>query len=68
MLNLLQPDMLIPALDMTMLDAFKLARSNSMYLIDNGVHTVISPIIPPGYREIPLRIKRAANQELPCAA
>ena len=66
--NRSQPDAMIPDLDMTVLAAFRFARENSMYLIDNGIHTIISPIIPPGYREIPIRIKQAANQELPCAA
>ncbi len=67
-MNNLKFDAVIPALDMTVLDAYKLARTNKMFLIDNGIHTVISPIIPPGYREIPIRIKQAANQEVPCAA
>ena len=59
---------IIPMLSMTVLEAFRLARANRMYLIDNGVHTIISPIIPPGYREIPLRIKKSANEETSCAA
>lgn len=56
-------DAILPDLDMTVLDAYRLARDNSMYLISDGYRTVISPIIPPGWREIPIRIKqRAANQ------
>lgn len=51
------PTAIIPDLDMTVLDAYRLARDNSMYL------TIIAPYIPPGWREIPIRIKqRAANQ------
>jgi hypothetical protein len=69
MLKNLQPSALTPDLDMTVLDAFELARSNSMHLISNGVRIIISPHIPPDWREIPIRIKKsAANEELPCAA
>ena len=59
----------IPDLNMTVLDAFNLARGNSMYLISDGLRIIIAPHIPPGWREIPIRIKQAANQEeMSCAA
>lgn len=67
----MHPDALIPDLDMTVLDAYRLARANSMYLISDGFRIIIAPHIPPGWREIPIRIKSAANQPdgaRPCAA
>lgn len=68
------PTAIIPDLDMTMLDAFRLARAHSMHLISDGSRIIIAPYIPPGWREVPIRIKNAANQQqhtqgdLPCAA
>lgn len=50
---------LMPGL--TLLDAYRVAQHAGMHLIDNGLGDVrVSPIIPPGWREIPLRIKDAA--------
>lgn len=67
------PSAIIPDLDMTMLDAFHLARAHSMHLISDGVRIIIAPYIPPGWREVPIRIKQTANQQhtqgdMPCAA
>ncbi len=66
-----RPAAIIPDLDMTMLDAFHLARAHSMHLISDGCRIIIAPYIPPGWREVPIRIKNAANQSnggMPCAA
>ena len=51
---------IIPHSGITLLDAYRLAKGASMYLIGNGYDVRISPIIPPGWREIPLRVKVAA--------
>jgi hypothetical protein len=56
---------------MTVLDALRLARANRMHLITDGFRTIIAPYIPPGWREIPIRIKQAAarpDKDMPCAA
>jgi hypothetical protein len=45
---------------LTLLDAYRAAQSAGMYLINNGFDVKVSPIIPPGWREIPLRIKTTA--------
>jgi len=60
---------IIPDLDMTVLEAFNLARANSMYLISDGLHIIIAPHIPAGWREIPIRVKQDAYQkDMPCVA
>ena len=47
-----------PHTSLTLLEAYQLARLHDMHLIDNGLGDVrISPIIPPGWREIPLKVK-----------
>lgn len=53
------PD-IIPHSNLTLYQAFRLARDAGMHLIGNGTDIKISPIIPPGWREIPIRIKIAA--------
>ena len=43
---------------LTLLEAHQVAQQADMYLIDNGLGDVkVSPIIPPGWRAIPLRVK-----------
>lgn len=44
---------------LTLLEAWQLAQDNNMHLISDGHRVVVSPIIPPGWREIPIRIKDA---------
>ena len=42
----------------SLLDAYRVAREAGMHLIDNGLGDVrVSPIIPPGWREIPIKVK-----------
>lgn len=65
----MRPDAIIPHLNMTVLDALRLARANNMHLICDGYRTIIAPHIPPGWREIPVRIKqRPTGKDMPCAA
>ena len=46
---------------LSLLDAYRTAHAAGMHLIDNGLGNVrISPIIPPGWRAIPLRVKITA--------
>lgn len=52
---------ILPHTGLTLLDAYRVAKQAGMYLIDNGSGDVkVSPIIPPGWREIPLRVKVTA--------
>lgn len=44
----------------TLLEAYRAARSAGMYLIGNGFDVKVSPIIPPGWREIPIKVKVTA--------
>ncbi len=49
---------ILPHTGLTLLEAYRVARRAGMYLIDNGNGDVkVSPIVPPGWREIPLRVK-----------
>lgn len=62
----MHPDAIIPHLD-----ALRLARANRMHLVTDGQRIVIAPTILPGWREIPVRIKQAADRpgkDMPCAA
>lgn len=43
-----------------LVEAYRVAKAADMYLIGNGFDIKVSPIIPPGWREIPLRVKTAA--------
>ena len=52
---------IIPHSGLTLLDALRAARDAGMHLIDNGLGDVrISPIIPPGWRAIPIKVKVTA--------
>lgn len=42
---------------LTLLDAYRVAKEAGMHLISDGLEVKVSPIIPPGWREIPLRVK-----------
>ena len=60
---------IIPHGGMTLLDAYVAARDAGMHLIDNGLGDVrVSPIIPPGWREIPLRVKASPVADMRVAA
>lgn len=52
---------IIPHSGLTLLDAYHAAREANMHLIDNGLGDVrVSPIIPPGWHAIPIRVKVTA--------
>ncbi len=51
---------IIPHSGLTLLGAARIAHAAGMHLIGNGIDIKISPIIPPGWREIPIKIKPAA--------
>jgi hypothetical protein len=56
---------------LTLLDAYRAANDAGMHLIvDDRGAVRVSPIVLPGWREIPLRIKNAAPDSGPilCAA
>jgi hypothetical protein len=49
---------IIPHSGLTLLEAHQAAHAAGMHLIDNGLGDVrVSPIIPPGWRAIPIRVK-----------
>lgn len=46
---------------LSLLEAHQVARTAGMHLIDNGLGDVrVSPIIPPGWRAIPIKVKVTA--------
>lgn len=51
---------IIPHSGLTLLEAHVLAQANGMHLIEIGGEVKISPIIPPGAREIPIKVKITA--------
>ena len=51
---------IIPHSGLSLLEAHALAKSAGMHLIANGAEIKISPIIPPGWREIPIKVKVVA--------
>lgn len=55
---------IIPCSGLSLLDAQTMAHEAGMHLIDNGLGDVrISPIIPPGWRVIPIRVKITAPDQ-----
>ena len=48
---------IIPHSGLSLLDAFALAQAHGMHLIEINGDVRISPIIPPGARAIPLKVK-----------
>jgi hypothetical protein len=51
----------LPHTGLTLLEAYRAAKQAGMYLIDNGRGDVkVAPFVPPGWREIPLRVKVTA--------
>lgn len=42
---------------LTLLDAYRVAQEAGMHLISDGLEVKVSPIVPPGWRKIPLRVK-----------
>jgi len=51
---------IIPHSGLTLLESLMLAREHGMHLIEIGGEVKISPIIPPGAREIPIKVKVTA--------
>lgn len=48
----------------SLLDAHRVARKAGMYLVTDGRTVVVSPIVLPGWREVPIVLRadgRAAN-------
>jgi len=45
---------------LTLLEAYQVAQAAGMHLISDGYDVKVSPIIPPGWRAIPLRVKITA--------
>lgn len=45
---------------LTLFEAHRLARDTGMYLIGDGHDIKISPIIPPGWHEVPIRVRVAS--------
>lgn len=59
--------------DMLFDDIARAAQAAGMYLISNGHKVVVSPIVPPGFVKIAVKIKvrspqRATLEAMPCAA
>ena len=63
---------IIPVTDDTTVDELALvARAHRMFLISDGFKVVVSPIVPPGFFKIAVKVKtarRAALEAMPCAA
>lgn len=45
---------------LSLLEAYRVAQRAGMHLISDGIDIKVSPIIPPGWREIPLKVKVAS--------
>lgn len=54
------PANIAPHSGVTLLEAYRAAKAAGMYLIGNGFDIKVSPFIPPGWREIPLKVKVTA--------
>ncbi len=55
----------------SVMDAGQLAANAGLYLICNGRESRISPIVPPGWFRLAVKVKPVATPvpgELPCAA
>lgn len=63
---------ILPVSDDTILDECAQAACKAgMYLITNGFKVVVSPIVPPGFWKIAVKVKdpnHAALEPQPCAA
>lgn len=63
---------ILPITDTTTLDeCIQAAKSAGMYLITNGFKVVVSPVIPPGFWRIAVKVKTPHHAFLeaePCAA
>ena len=49
----------------------QVAKAAGMYLISNGLKVVVSPIVPPGFIKIAVKVKTptiAILEPMPCAA
>ena len=42
---------------LTLLEAWQIAQDNNMHLISDGHRVVVSPIILPGWREVPMVLR-----------
>lgn len=49
----------------------QVAKAAGMHLISNGFKVVVSPIVPPGFFKIAVKVKNATHatmEAMPCAA
>lgn len=46
----------IPSDDMPQLEVVRAAHARGMHLIHNGRRMVVSPVIPPGWREVVIKV------------
>lgn len=53
-------DIILLTPGLTLLEAYQIAQDANMHLISEGHEVKVSPIIPPGWREIPLRVRITA--------
>ena len=57
--------------DTTVDELAQVAKSAGMHLISNGHKVVVSPVVPPGFIKIAVKVKTrhlALLESLPCAA
>lgn len=63
---------ILPITDATTLDeCIEAARAANMHLISNGFKVVVSPIVPPGFWKVAVKVKTSTYATLeptPCAA
>jgi hypothetical protein len=57
--------------DALVYELVQVAKAAGMYLISDGFKVVVSPIVPPGFFKIAIRVKNdqfATLEAIPCAA
>lgn len=63
---------ILPVTDDVLVDELiQVAQSAGMHLISDGFKVVVSPIVPPGFFKIAIRVKNdhlATLEAMPCAA
>lgn len=47
----------LPDHSATLLEVLRTAQARGMHLIHNGRQIVVSPIVPPGWREVVIKVK-----------
>ena len=63
---------LLPITDNTTVDELaQVAKAAGMHLISDGIRVLVSPIVPPGFIKVAVKVKtdrRAHLEATPCAA